>query len=832
MDPLSATASIVSLVQAVVGISKGIQFLRSLGQISLEFVVLANELTTLQAVAEQVKAALTDFEGQSKEKRLDASFPELDPSILISLKDDLAHIVNELNSLCDRLKKPRRHNKATVQPSNQDISTIRWQKEKSNIAMLKQKAKNIRGYLNLCFSVLNSAQLYDNQAPIPAYFSGNNHLSISRHRQTKLAFYIKEVVCTSAQVHEKNHALLEALHGSINRLNDNLLNREQTLAVNQPANGLGMENELPETESIRPNMTPMVYFEAALIQGCPSFCNCNCHRLQHCRLPTWLSSVVGNLFIQYSAIPLLQIPRCDVAACRMKSISSLRLHYAFPQWLLARQIEFAVSWSSITGAGSSLYLRVPRVINVGQAFHAMLHNDIQWLRYRVAEKSILPTDVDDYGSTLLNIALRNCMFEVAQFLVEQGSDTQSRAMFGRTAANMSRIYLYISDDWGPWTGFLYSLSIGHVKNEAVLSSKIHRAILHPSKEPLSAIISQNLAYIDSLDSGGYSPLHWAVIRDDSLAVKMLLRAGANPNILSTLGTIPLREAVRHGNIQIAQLLLDAKADVNFVSPMLTTPPLLHAFGKPKLLRLLVDHGAPLMYKSRYGFETPLDRAARVYNDWLNNNRTRASWKESLDYLISQGVDINNQCNLNRLSPIMWALRNRNDLLLDLLIEAGARLDLVNSDGWGILHWAAASTQIESIEVLRRAKISEIDPEVPGNDGDTPLMILDRRKSRPEHKFIPGERRITDDETEAFKKLLDEIRERNKERKPLDLANIKPDVRIFELDTELVDPGKDGSSIGIVSDSAEREGSQRRGSNRAESESESSDSEEFFDFEDD
>ncbi|OTA63094.1 ankyrin [Hypoxylon sp. EC38] len=802
MDPLSATASIVTLVQAVVGISKGIQFLRSLGQISLEFVVLANELTTLQAVAEQVKVALTDFEGQSKKKRLDASFPELDPSILISLKDDLTHIVNELNSLCDRLKKPRRHNKATVQPSKQDISTIRWQKERSNIAKLKQKAQNTRGYLSLCFSVLNSSQLY---------------------RQAKLTFHIEEVVCSSAQIHQENHALLEAIHGSINRLGDSLLDREQVSAVDQPINELGMKNEHSETVTDQPSTTPMVYFRATLNQGCPPFCGCNCHRLQCSWSPSWLSSVIGVLFAQYNAIPLIQRPHCDVTACRLESISSLRLYYVFPRWLLARQIEFAISWSSIIGAGSSLHLRIPRVIDVAPASQAILHNDIQWLRYRVAEKSILPTDVDDYGSTLLNFALHCHAFEIAQFLVEQGCDPQSKDIFGETAAIISRIYLHKRNDWGPWRNFLYSLSICYERDEAVFSSKIHRAILHPSDEPLSAIICQNLSCIDSFDACGHTPLHWAAIRNDFDAVNMLLEAGAEPNILSTLGVSPLGEAVRLRNILIAQLLLDAGADANLAHPIYMAPPIVNAFGEPKLLHLLVDHGARVMKEHKSFVETPLDRAARFYHDWPDITTDRTPWKESLDYLISTGVDINNQRNRYNASPIKNALLNRNTLFLDLLVEAGARLDLVDSNRSGLLHWAAISTQIESIEVLRRAKISGINPDMSDKDGYTPLMFINWRKSRPEHEFVPGECRITDAETQAFTKLLDEIRERNREKKLLDLANINPNDRIHKLDT---------SPIDIVNNSVEREGSQQRDSTRAESESESSESEEFLDFEDD
>ncbi|KAI1408719.1 ankyrin [Hypoxylon sp. FL1857] len=814
MDPLSIAASIITLVQATAGIAKGVRFLRSIGQIPLEFAELVNELSTLQAVAEQVRAGLKDYEDQSLDKGSDDGLTGLDPSILISLKTDLFHIVDELDALCGRLTKPTRQSQIPGQPCKEHVSTLRWQKEKNRIAKLKQKAQSTRGYLSLCFSVINSSQL---------------------RRQARITVDIKEVVCTSAQdisllrgnesIHQENRTLLEAIHGSINQLNDSLLNGDQVLTLNQPVNDLGVGNVHSETMANQPNTAPMVYFQASLIQECPSFCACNCHRPSQSRSPDWLRSRIGSLFLQYNAVPLLRRPRCDVTTCRLKSNSSFRLNYAFPRWLLARQVEFAISWSSITGAGSSLHLAIPRVTNLGEAFFAIRRSDIRWLRVNVAKKLIFPTDVNEDGESLLCCALQSCRFEIAQFLVEQGSNINSRDRLGRTAAIVAQSLFYeFHDSSKPWRSFLYNLSMCHERDKAAFSSKIHRAILF-GNEPLSTVITQNLDYIDSFDRCGCSPLHWAVIRGDVAAVEALLRAGAKPNNPSVLRGTPLLQAVSRRHNSIARLLLDAGADPNPAHPYATSKPIYFTFGNPEMLRLLLDHGAHVTCNFGSGPWTPLDYAAAAqYTPYRSSDRPFL--KESLDCLINAGIDINNRSGA-WLTPVTSALQNGNDILLDLLIEAGARLDIVDADGWGVMHVAANSARLECIEVLRRAKISRIDPNMPDMFGETPLDILAWRTSKPDDELRPGEKRITDEEFWAFKQLVEEIQQRNNEIGYSHLVEIDPDNRLREIEAESLDASEDdGSSVDIDGESAELGGSPRRGSICTESDSSSSD--EFFD----
>jgi hypothetical protein len=153
MDPLSATASVIALVQATVAIAKGVQFIRSLGDIPLEFAQLCNELTTLQAVAEQVKSTLKDVESHPQPQNV----PSPDTAIITSLVDDLGQTTKKLDDLCERLKVSK---KKTVKTGNgkDRISKFRWQREKENVARLQRQARTTRQYLSLCFTAFNSSQ--------------------------------------------------------------------------------------------------------------------------------------------------------------------------------------------------------------------------------------------------------------------------------------------------------------------------------------------------------------------------------------------------------------------------------------------------------------------------------------------------------------------------------------------------------------------------------------------------------------------------------------------------------------------------------------------------
>ena len=59
--------------------------------------------------------------------------------------------------------------------------------------------------------------------------------------------------------------------------------------------------------------------------------------------------------------------------------------------------------------------------------------------------------------------------------------------------------------------------------------------------------------IDELDNWGYAPLHWAVVNMQYEIVTLLLNAGANPNVVSSVGLTPRKIAFSLEFYDIEQL---------------------------------------------------------------------------------------------------------------------------------------------------------------------------------------------------------------------------------------------------------------------------------------
>jgi ankyrin repeat protein len=96
-----------------------------------------------------------------------------------------------------------------------------------------------------------------------------------------------------------------------------------------------------------------------------------------------------------------------------------------------------------------------------------------------------------------------------------------------------------------------------------------------------------------------TPLHEAATRGATATVKLLLEHGTKPNPLDSLDYPPLWYAVKAGNIEVAQALLEGGADPNIkvdtherdaVGKRIHAP-LWRVARDPKLVALLKAHGA-------------------------------------------------------------------------------------------------------------------------------------------------------------------------------------------------------------------------------------------------
>ncbi|WP_192349507.1 ankyrin repeat domain-containing protein [Algoriphagus sp. Y33] len=110
-------------------------------------------------------------------------------------------------------------------------------------------------------------------------------------------------------------------------------------------------------------------------------------------------------------------------------------------------------------------------------------------------------------------------------------------------------------------------------------------------------------------------LHTAVVTDNTEAVKQHIAAGSNLNEKDPFGgSSPLITAAIFGKKDMAVLLLDAGADINFQNNDGSTALISAAFfGRPEIVRLLLDKNADKTIKNKYG-TTAYDNVASPFAD--------------------------------------------------------------------------------------------------------------------------------------------------------------------------------------------------------------------------
>ena len=169
-------------------------------------------------------------------------------------------------------------------------------------------------------------------------------------------------------------------------------------------------------------------------------------------------------------------------------------------------------------------------------------------------------------------------------------------------------------------------------------------------------LALNPKTVNQPDSGGQTPLFWAVTRGDAAAVSTLLNYGANPNVRNKLQETPLNWATEAADNSCTTLLL--------------------------------SHGAQPTVHSIFG-TTPLHYAA-----WTESS----SDTPHVDALLRFGADPNAKNNRG-LTPLHYAVPNSSSTAMAKLLDAGADIEAFNDDGLTPLLEAAKDNSVEAMRFL-------------------------------------------------------------------------------------------------------------------------------------
>lgn len=179
-----------------------------------------------------------------------------------------------------------------------------------------------------------------------------------------------------------------------------------------------------------------------------------------------------------------------------------------------------------------------------------------------------------------------------------------------------------------------------------------------------------------------STLHNAAASGDVASVKKLIVEGATIDARDDSGATALLVATHANRIEAARALIDAGADVNAKDNIEDSPYLYAgARGHLEILKMTLAHGADLKSINRYGGTALIPASERGH---LETVRT----------LIDAGVDID---HVNKLgwTALLEAIilgdgGERHQRIVELLVKAGANVNLADNDGMTPLQHARAS----------------------------------------------------------------------------------------------------------------------------------------------
>ena len=259
--------------------------------------------------------------------------------------------------------------------------------------------------------------------------------------------------------------------------------------------------------------------------------------------------------------------------------------------------------------------------------------------------------------------------------------------------------------------------------------------------------------VDTRDRRGTTPLMYAAAVGSQDAMKLLLEAGADVNAKNAFDATALMWAA--GDIGKVRLLLAKGADVNARSKIGRTPLLIAALhdGASEAVRLMIDKGADVSAHDRDGISV-LEAAATVNNadtarlllakgatpntkDTLGvTPLLQAAWNgqrnsEVVRLLIQHGADVNAVCAqsldtakngpmaIGSLTPLLGAVPHGNYKTIELLINAGANVNVKDVRGMTPLAFAFTSDRPDP-RIVRLLLAKGADPNLKSKNGETAL----------------------------------------------------------------------------------------------------------------
>ncbi|XP_036089298.1 ankyrin-2 isoform X13 [Rousettus aegyptiacus] len=377
------------------------------------------------------------------------------------------------------------------------------------------------------------------------------------------------------------------------------------------------------------------------------------------------------------------------------------------------------------------------------------------------------------GNTALHIASLAGQAEVVKVLVKEGANINAQSQNGFTPLYMAAqenhidVVKYLLENGANqstatedgFTPLAVALQQGHNQAVAILlendtKGKVRLPALHIAARKddtkSAALLLQNdhnadvqsKMMVNRTTESGFTPLHIAAHYGNVNVATLLLNRGAAVDFTARNGITPLHVASKRGNTNMVKLLLDRGGQIGAKTRDGLTP--LHCAarsGHEQVVELVLERGAPLLARTKNGL-SPLHMAAQ--GDHVECVKHLLQHKApvddvTLDYLTALHVAAHcghyrvtkllldkranpNARALNGFTPLHIACKKNRIKVMELLVKYGASIQAVTESGLTPVHVAAFMGHLNIVLLLLQNGAS---PDVTNVRGETALHMAAR-----------------------------------------------------------------------------------------------------------
>ena len=380
MDPLSVTASIVTLLAASGSIVGGLEKLSSLREAPDIILALNNEISDFRLVIYE----LTNYLQQD---------PAGSPSRAQAFSTQILPILDRARSKLTELESIIEY-RLVLPGSNGSIrlNKTAWFWERQKVKRIQEEIRSTRTNLVAVIGVLISKSTLRLELQVSELRSSNNDFHGRQSQDLATAVNTssttERLLGQLLQIVSQNQTRTESsLHGTFTSLTSQI-------ARLSDSQWIPSRNDLNSGERALGNRT---LFISSTIQrscfACTKSCRCRCHRTATWASPYFLSSVLGRLFTGYTGLPILA-QACDEAGCQRSFAPFMSLQYCFPRWFAWRMLQIHLHLPYHGGIEQSL--RVSRVVwNGSEIFIKTLVGDVEGVKTLLTTRQHSPFDVDE-----------------------------------------------------------------------------------------------------------------------------------------------------------------------------------------------------------------------------------------------------------------------------------------------------------------------------------------------------------------------------------------------------------------------------------------------------